>query len=147
MLTLKFVLILFFVELCVGELASECSKWPRGTVPYTVDQVSKFSPHELNVIVDAMQKISVVANCITFTNIGVGHFKGDFLIITSLGLGDKTGKGCWADVGRQGGRQALNLDEGCVTPTKVFKLLARVLGANAQYIRYVFNQAEPRFSY
>ena len=103
--------------------------WPRGVVPFSYDSVSKFSEDEKKIVFEAMKEIMSVASCITFSDIGQQR-GGDYVLITSRGLGNQSGKGCWSHKGRLGGPQAMNLDVGCVFKDEVISLLIQVLGIN-----------------
>ena len=105
-------------------------KWPRGVVPYLFDPVSKFSQSEKLVVEKAMDRIRLYSGCITFTEISAQR-GGDRVVVTSHGLAEVPGKGCWAHEGRQGGVQALNLDEGCITLHGIEKQLFQVLGVRS----------------
>ena len=74
-----------------------------------------------------MDRIMLYSGCITFTEISAQH-GGDRVVITSRGLAEDPGQGCWAHAGRQGGVQALNLDEGCITLQEIESQLFQVLG-------------------
>ena len=102
-------------------------KWPRGIVPYLFDPVAQFSKAEKLVVEQAMERLMSYSGCVTFTEISVGQ-GGDRVVVTSRGLGETQGQGCWAHAGRQGGEQALNLDEGCVILQEVEHQLFKVLG-------------------
>lgn len=81
-------------------LTAYSARWPRGVVPYEI--YGRFSQQELAVINNAFKEYHS-KTCIRFkprTN------ERDYVVIT----GDSTG--CWASLGRLGGKQVLNLQPG-----------------------------------
>ena len=134
-----FVLFPYLISTCLGDsiissdmennVSDTSTFWPRGVVPFSYDSVSKFSKEEKTIIFQAMKEIMDVASCITFSNIGQER-RGDYVLITSRGLGNRSGKGCWSHKGRLGGPQAMNLDVGCVFKHEVISQLIHVLGIN-----------------
>ena len=94
------------------------------------DPVSKFSQSEKLVVEKAMDRMRLYSGCITFTEIS-SQRGGDRVVVTSHGLAEVPGQGCWAHEGRQGGAQALNLDEGCITLHEIENQLFQVLGVRS----------------
>ncbi|KAF4522321.1 hypothetical protein B566_EDAN011322 [Ephemera danica] len=86
-------------------LVAQTSRWPRGIIPFIIS--GDFSPPQLDLIYSAM-RVYHEFTCIRFIP-WRGH-EPDYISI------ENNQTGCWASVGRLGGRQVVNLQApGCLS--------------------------------
>ncbi|XP_046679782.1 zinc metalloproteinase nas-13-like [Homalodisca vitripennis] len=100
-------------------------RWPNGVVPYNITE--DFTEEDRKIIRKAMDEIEA-NSCVTFKERTVDDF--DYVLIGD----DLTRPGCWAEVGKVGGAQTLNLGRAnyCVYFKGVVHELMHTLGFQHQ---------------
>ncbi|CAH1773030.1 unnamed protein product [Owenia fusiformis] len=114
------------------------SIWPNGVVPYTI--VSKYEQSEVDIIKDAMDKITKRTSlngeeCIVFKQrdseenfIQIYHTEGSFVVLGNEEPNAEPNNKCYSRVGMTGKGQPVALGKKCITQGTVMHILLHTLG-------------------
>ena len=103
-------------------IRGEHFRWPKNTVPYEISRV--FSSKERSIIARGMNEYKK-NTCLRFIP---RTSERDYIYITKEG-------GCWSYVGRNGGKQKISLDRGCVYVETVIHEFMHAVGFHHEQSR------------